>query len=992
MSSRTHLSCRWLLAAACLIAASATAANVNWDTSTEAGYQSGSGRWGADAYWTADGVALKSWLAGDSATFLGDAQGVVDAITLTANQSVAGLAFGSSGTWGAWTLSGVTLNLTNPLVDVASGSSVVLANAVGGSVGLTKNGGGILSLSGANTYTGNTTVAAGTLRVTGGGRLSTGLLQVSAGANFELNGDSTVQNIDGAGNIVLSSGTLTLNKPSGWDNKFTGTLSGDGALVKTGGGHTFIMGDPTAYTGKINLVAGVLCVTNAMSALGSGDLTISGSSYLNTLSGGSPFLNNRIFVTAGSVTIGQNGATMIFGRDITMSGSANVSFLGSVILAGDLANKGTGAWTLASGATLQLGTGGTSGSIDGGTSFDLRAGNLVFNRYDDLLYSGAFTGTGSLTKSGAGGLTLTGANTYSGKTLVASGTPGSSVGRGLLEVYAGASVVLEGSSTVENIRGDGAILINNCTLTLNKATWFDYFNGKVSGNGALVKDGLGETIITGDTTTYSGSVNLKSGILTVTNSVKALGVGDLTVSGSATLGSISGATPLMDNRIFIFDGTAVFGRNTSVMSFNKDIRLNGSAGLSLVAGKVILNGDLCNQGTGTWTVAPGTTLQLGNGGASGSVEGKAAFSLGGGAHLTFNRSDDLDYSGVFSGSGNFSKDGAGMVTLTGANTYTGATTLTEGTLRVGDGGRLGSGNVTIQGGILDLGSTVYAGAPIYLNAGTVRAQQSLNVAKFAVAASGRIEANLVGTTGLNKTTQGTLILAGANAYTGVTSVSAGKLQVDGTVGKVIVYSGAMVGGRGSLGDTTVNSGGGFAPGVSVGSLSVSRLSLNGGCSVEWQLHQAGSGAGLGYDTTSVSGELNLAGASQANRIKLNLMSLAALGDTSKGKPLDFNATLAQGFRLFSYGSLNLGTNTNISDLFVVDAANFLDQDGNALLSSDFKVINDRVNSQLLLSYQGFMTPIPEPGTYALGVGAVGFAAGWVRRRRRRDACAAQRAL
>ena len=114
------------------------------------------------------------------------------------------------------------------------------------------------------------------------------------------------------------------------------------------------------------------------------------------------------------------------------------------------------------------------------------------------------------------------------------------------------------------------------------------------------------------------------------------------------------------------------------------------------------------------------------------------------------------------------------------------TTLTAGTLRLGNGGRLGSGNVTIQGGILDLGSTVYAGAPIYLNAGTVRAQQSLNVAKFAVAASGRIEANLVGTTGLNKTTVGTLILAGANTYTGVTSVSAGKLQVDGAVGKVIV--------------------------------------------------------------------------------------------------------------------------------------------------------------------------------------------------------------
>ena len=429
-------------------------------------------------------------------------------------------------------------------------------------------------------------------------------------------------------------------------------------------------------------------------------------------------------------------------------------------------------------ANLQIGIGGTSGSINGGTSFDFRAGNLTFNRYDDLLYSGAFTGTGSLTKSGAGGLTLTGANTYSGKTLVASGTlrvnPGSRVGSGLLEVYAGASVVLEGSSTVDNITGAGAIEINRCTLTLNKAAaWYDYFTGTLSGNGNLVKDGIGETILTGDNSGYTGSVRLAAGILTLKDGGCALGSGDLTIANTSELRTMAGVAAFVNNRVFVTGGTASIGfaaKAPGTTIFAKDIQMTGSANLQFRGGKIVLAGDLSNQGTGVWAVDSGTTLQLGNGGASGSVEGKAAFSLGGGAHLAFNRSDDLDYSGVFSGSGNFSKDGAGMVTLTGANTYTGATTLTAGTLRVGDGGRLGSGNVTIQGGILDLGSTVYAGAPIYLNAGTVRAQQSLNVAKFAVAASGRIEANLVGTTGLNKTSSGTLILAGANTYTGVTTV------------------------------------------------------------------------------------------------------------------------------------------------------------------------------------------------------------------------------
>ena len=85
------------------------------------------------------------------------------------------------------------------------------------------------------------------------------------------------------------------------------------------------------------------------------------------------------------------------------------------------------------------------------------------------------------------------------------------------------------------------------------------------------------------------------------------------------------------------------------------------------------------------TISAGT-LQIGNGGTTGSVAGDVVDN----AALVFNRSDALTYGGVISGTGSLTKSGTGTLTLTGDNTYTGGTTISAGTLQIGNGGTTGS--------------------------------------------------------------------------------------------------------------------------------------------------------------------------------------------------------------------------------------------------------------------------------------------------------------
>uniref|UniRef100_UPI0026301576 autotransporter outer membrane beta-barrel domain-containing protein n=1 Tax=uncultured Roseibium sp. TaxID=1936171 RepID=UPI0026301576 len=195
-----------------------------------------------------------------------------------------------------------------------------------------------------------------------------------------------------------------------------------------------------------------------------------------------------------------------------------------------------------------------------------------------------------------------------------------------------------------------------------------------------------------------------------------------------------------------------------------------------------------NTHTGGTTISAGT-LKVGDGGTSGSLSGDVTNN----GALIFNRSDALSYDGEISGTGSLTKSGNGTLTLTGTNTHTGGTTISAGTLQVGDGGTSGS----LSGDVTNNSALTFSRSDTLSYDGVIS-----------------------GTGSLTKSGSGTLILTGSNSYTGGTTVSSGKLVINGSTG-AMTLNGGTLGGSGTVGNLATNSGSTVAPGNSIGTLNVS---------------------------------------------------------------------------------------------------------------------------------------------------------------------------
>ena len=268
---------------------------------------------------------------------------------------------------------------TTRVVDVADGSSTtdaILSGVLSGTgASLTKTGAGTLSLTVNNSYTGMTTVSAGALSIGSGGGLASGNA-LTVGASGTADFANAGQNLGAVSNANTATNALNFSAATG-----TVTL---GSLSGAGNTHFASNGTVTGGIsgGTVN-VAGLLTSDISGGTVGAGSLTA------GTVSGGT----NAITGAAGITTL-SNGATTVGGVATigTMSGgTANL-------------NGATSAITTLNGGTVNLG-GSTVLSVSNGTT------------------SGAITGSGgSLTKTGGGTLTLSAANSYTGTTLVSSGT------------------------------------------------------------------------------------------------------------------------------------------------------------------------------------------------------------------------------------------------------------------------------------------------------------------------------------------------------------------------------------------------------------------------------------------------------------------------------------------------------------------------------------------------------------------------------------------
>ncbi|EDS5974981.1 autotransporter outer membrane beta-barrel domain-containing protein [Salmonella enterica subsp. enterica] len=496
---------------------------------------------------------------------------------------------------------------------------------------LIKQGAGTLILNAENTYTGGTTISGGTLVATNVDALGSG--DVTDDATLELNTGGTFDNaISGSGQVVKSGdGALTL---SGANSYSGGTLISDGTLVasnvealgtgdvtdnavlelNTGGdfdnaisgsGQVVKSGDETltlsgtnSYTGGTTISGGTLVATN-VEALGTGDVTNNATLELNT---GGDFDN----AISGSGQVVKSGdKTLTLSGSNTYTGGTLIS--GGTLVANDVNALGTG--DITDNATLALNTGGD--------------------------FDNAISGSGKVEKSGDDALTLSGANSYTGGTLISGGT-----------------LV---ASNVEAL-GTGDVT-NNATLELNTGGDFD---NAISGSGQVVKSG-DETLTLSGSNTYTGGTTISGGTLIsdgtlVASNVEALGTGDVT--DNATLELNTGGT---------FDN-AISGSGKVEKSGDKTLTLSGAnsyTGGTLISGGTLVASNV--EALGTGDVTDNATLELNTGG---------------------------DFTNNIGGTGRVEKSGDGTLTLSGSNTYTGGTLISSGTLVANDVNALGTGDVT----------------------------------------------------------------------------------------------------------------------------------------------------------------------------------------------------------------------------------------------------------------------------------------------------------
>ncbi len=548
-------------------------------------------------------------------------------------------------------------------------STAAIATVAGA---VTKDGGGTLLFNFANSYTGLTTISAGTLQYGLTGAISTGAVIVADGATYNLNsysdaiGALTIYSGATGGTVTTGAGTLTLggnvsstggaanasisgNLALGGNRSFTITnvadgltvsavISGGFRLTKAGNGKLTLSG-ANIHSGGTTLSAGTLNINNAgsggtSSAIGTGTFTISGGTIDNT-SGGDITLstNNAITNTAdfsyggtNNLNLGTGAATLGIGsgatRIITLNGTNSTLTLGGAVR-GQTNIAGNGTLTVnGSGNTLVLGSLVTNTNTSARTFTINGSGNTTIN--------GSVSGGATaevLVYSGSGALTLKGASTYSGGTTLSSGTLNiNNAGSGGTSSAIGTGTLSISGGTIDNTSGGSIILSTNNAVT-----------------------NTGDFI-------FGGTKDLSLG------------------TGSATLGITSGGTrtiTLNGTNSTLTLGGAVRGQTN--ITGNGTLTVNGS-GNTLVLGSLVTN---TNTTARTFTI---------NGSGNATING----TVSGGA-----TAEVLVYSG------------SGALTLKGASTYSGGTTLSSGTLNInnaGSGGTssaIGTGTFTISGGTID---------------------------------------------------------------------------------------------------------------------------------------------------------------------------------------------------------------------------------------------------------------------------------------------------
>jgi autotransporter-associated beta strand protein len=414
-------------------------------------------------------------------------------------------------------------------------------------------------LSGANTYTGDTTINAGTVKV----------------------GDNTSTGTLGAGKVI-NNGTLSFGRTNAI--AVSNEISGSGRVTQAGSGTLTLSGTNT-YTGGTTLTAGTLNLGSAAAIGSSGSISFGGGTLQHSASNTTDYSSRFSTAASQAYKIDTNGQSITWASALTSAGgSLNKLGSGTLLLSG--ANTYSGVTTISAG-TLQVGAGSTSGSLVGNV---VNNATLAFDRSDALTYAGVISGSGAVTKAGSGNLLLSGANSYSGGTTVSAGTLAAGSGTAL-----GTGAVTLSSSAVLDLTHNGTVALGSTlSMAVGSAITNSANTSSLSVAGAST---LAGTVHTAGSQTYTGAVTLASATtLNTSNSPVAFNATvnstpgntfDLTVNngtGSTSLGGAVGAVHSLGNLSLNGTGAVSLGANiTSLGNQTYAGPVSAAAGITLTA-------------------------------------------------------------------------------------------------------------------------------------------------------------------------------------------------------------------------------------------------------------------------------------------------------------------------------------------------------------------------------------------------------------------------
>ena len=328
------------------------------------------------------------------------------------------------------------------------------------------------------------------------------------------------------------------------------------------------------------------------------------------------FSDGEVVVRVGDGSAGGAASSATIASDIRGDSTLVKDDLGTLVLTGN------GSWqhgTVVRNGTLQIGDGGTAGAIVG----DVRnAGTLVFDRGDAVDFAGAISGTGTLAQAGGGTLRLTGdSSAFSGATQVRAGTleVDGALG-GALAVQSGATLQVGNGGTAGVIAGNVA---NAGTLAFNRSDAVS-FAGAISGAGTLAQAGGGTLRLTGDSSAFSGTTQVRSGTLAVDGRLGGtLAVGSgARLQGNGSVGATTvqaGATIAPGNSIGTLSVTGDYVQQAG-STYAVEIDPSGASDRIAVSGTATLQGGTVAVSKAAGTYLPGTSFDILS--AAGGVSGR----------------------------------------------------------------------------------------------------------------------------------------------------------------------------------------------------------------------------------------------------------------------------------------------------------------------------------------------------------------------------------